>query len=102
MPQPYDDLERKLRPLAGPLPPPRPGDWLAECPAPGRTFADYVDASLPARARRTHPSWGDLQAGGVRAACDALERLLQNARPAETSVRGAAEPPCHAAPSPST
>lgn len=30
MPNPYPDLEQKLRPLADPLPPPRPGDWLAE------------------------------------------------------------------------
>ena len=109
MPEPYLDLERKLRPLAEPLPAPRPGDWLAEHPEPGQTFAEYPDArpvrksdklhtiylcfigefseaqrrildltqhylalffdcpvkvnrrialaSIPARARRTHPSW---------------------------------------------
>jgi archaemetzincin len=113
MSEPYADLEMKLGPLADPLPPPRPGDWLAEHPEPGQTFADYLDArpvcksdqfhtiylclvgefdeprrrildltqdylavffdcpvkvnrrvklnSIPARARRTHPSWGDPQ-----------------------------------------
>jgi archaemetzincin len=113
MPEPYLKLETKLRPLADPLPPPRPGDWLAEHSEPGQTFADYLDAqpvrksgnlhtiylclvgdftegqqrildltqgylasffdapvkvnrqialaSIPARARRTHPSWGDPQ-----------------------------------------
>src|SRR5262249_38597047 len=41
----YDlELEEKLRPLADPLPPPRPGDWLAEHPEPGQTFAEYLDA----------------------------------------------------------
>jgi archaemetzincin len=105
--------EQKLRPLAEPLPPPRPGDWLAEHDEPGQTFAEYLDAhpvrksddlhtiylclvgdfseaqrrildgtreylalffdcpvkvrrqidlaSIPVRARRTHPSWGDEQ-----------------------------------------
>ncbi len=113
MPEPYPELEAKLRPLADPLPPPRPGDWLAEHDEPGQTFAEYLDArpvrksdklhtiylclvgdfseaqrrildltqdylalffdcpvkvqrqialaSIPARARRTHPSWGDQQ-----------------------------------------
>src|SRR5215470_6367995 len=113
MPQPYLDLELQLRPLADPLPALRPGDWLAEHPEPGQTFAEYLDAhpvrksdtlhtiylclvgdfsearrrilaltrdylalffdcpvkvwrqialaSIPARARRTHPSWGDEQ-----------------------------------------
>ncbi len=107
------DLERKLRPLADPLPPPRPGDWLAEHEEPGQTFEEYVDshpvrksdqlttiylclvgdfseaqqriisqteeylgvffeapvkvhrrmplASIPTRAKRTHPTWGDRQ-----------------------------------------
>jgi archaemetzincin len=113
IPEPYPDLERQLRTLADPLPPPRPGDWLAEYPEPGQTFAEYLEAlpvrksddlhtiylclvgdfteaqrrifaltedylalffdcpvkvqrqialaSIPARARRTHPSWGDPQ-----------------------------------------
>jgi len=113
MPDPYLELERTLRPLADPLPLPRPGDWLAEHAEPGETFAEYLDArpvrrsaklhtiylcrvgdfneaqqhildltwdylalffdcpvrvnrrlsldSIPARARRTHPSWGDSQ-----------------------------------------
>jgi archaemetzincin len=113
MPEPYPELEQKLRLLADPLPPPRPGDWLAEHDEPGQTFAEYLDArpirrsdklrtiylclvgdfsdaqrrilalaqvylalffdcpvkvnrrvtldSIPARARRTHPSWGDRQ-----------------------------------------
>src|SRR5262249_17601414 len=113
MSEPYLDLETKLRPLADPLLPPRPGDWLAEHPELGQTFAEYLDArpvrksnrlhtvylclvgdfteaqrrildltqedlalffdcpvklqrqialaSIPARARRTHPSWGDKQ-----------------------------------------
>src|SRR5262249_4562770 len=113
MPEPYPELESKLRPLADPPPPPRPGDWLAEHDEPGQTFAEYLDAhpvrksdklhtiylclvgdfseaqrrilaltqdylatffdcpvkaqrqialaSIPERARRTHPSWGDQQ-----------------------------------------
>src|SRR5215469_12791404 len=113
MPALYRELEAKLRPLADPLPPPRPGDWLAEHDEPGQTFAEYLDAhpvrksddlhtvylclvgdfteaqrrilalaqdylalffdcpvkvnrqialaSIPTRARRTHPSWGDPQ-----------------------------------------
>ena len=113
MPEPYLELECKLCPLADPLPPPRPGDWLAEHPEPGQTFAEYLEArpvrksdklntiylclvgdfseaqgrilaltqdylalffdcpvkvqrrialdSIPTRARRTHPSWGDPQ-----------------------------------------
>jgi archaemetzincin len=44
MSEPHLDLERKLRPLADPLPPPQPGDWLAEHDEPGQTFAEYVDA----------------------------------------------------------
>jgi archaemetzincin len=113
MPETYLELEEKLRPLADPLPPSRPGDWLAERDEPGQTFAEYLDArhvrksddrhtiylclvgdfseaqrrilaltqdylalffdcpvkvqrqvalaSIPARAKRTHPSWGDEQ-----------------------------------------
>lgn len=44
MSEPYLEVERKLRPLADPLPPPRPGDWLAEHDEPGQTFAEYMDA----------------------------------------------------------
>ncbi len=127
----YLELEQRLRPLAEPLPPPRPGDWLAEHPEPGQTFAEYLHAqpvrrgdklhtiylcfvgdfsdaqqrvldltqqylalffdcpvkvnrqvplsSIPARARRTHPSWGDLQVltGYV------LHELLEPGRPAD-------------------
>src|SRR5262249_9441930 len=109
MSESYLELERNLRPL----PPPRPGDWLAEHDEPGQTFAEYLDAqpvrksdklhsiylclvgdfteaprrilalteeylarffdcpvkvqrqialaSIPAWARRKHPSWGDQQ-----------------------------------------
>jgi pimeloyl-ACP methyl ester carboxylesterase len=39
----YLDVEQKLRPLADPLPPPRPGDWLAEHDEPGQTFDEYRD-----------------------------------------------------------
>ena len=113
MPALYPELEQKLRLLADPPPPPRPGDWLAEHDEPGQTFAEYLDAqpvrksgdlhtlylclvgefteaqqhildltreylaiffdcpvkvhrhivlrTIPAKARRTHPSWGDRQ-----------------------------------------
>jgi archaemetzincin len=131
MPDPYLELERKLRPLAEPLPAPRPGDWLAEHDEPGQTFAEYLDAqpvrrgdrlntiylcfvgefnraqrrvldltqhdlalffdcpvkvirqvplaSVPPRARRAHPSWGDPQVltGYV------LHELLGPERPAD-------------------
>jgi archaemetzincin len=131
MSEPYPELERKLRPLADPLPPFQPGDWLAEHPEPGQTFAEYVDArpvrksdklhtiylclvgvfskarrrileltqdylalffdcpvniqrqialeSIPAGARRTHPSWGDPQVltGYI------LHEVLEPDRPAD-------------------
>jgi archaemetzincin len=131
MPEPYLDLEQILRPLAEPLPPPRPGDWLAEHDEPGQTFAEYLAArpvrrsddlhtiylclvgefseaqrrildltrqylglffdcpvkvqrqvalaSIPARARRTHPSWGDPQVltGYI------LHEVLEPERPAD-------------------
>jgi archaemetzincin len=131
MAEPYLNLERKLRPLADPLPSPRPGDWLAEHPEPGQTFTEYRDArpvrkcdklhtiylclvgefteaqrhilalaqdylavffdcpvkvnsrlpldSIPARARRTHPSWGDPQVltGYI------LHEVLEPGRPAD-------------------
>ena len=51
---PYLELERKLRPLADPLPPPRPGDWLAEHPEPGQTFAAYVDARPVRKSDKLH------------------------------------------------
>jgi archaemetzincin len=129
--EPYRELEEKLRPLADPLPRPRPGDWLAEHPEPGQTFAEYLEvrpvrkndkhhtiylclvghfseaqqrilnltrdylgvffdapvrvnrqlalASIPARARRTHPSWGDEQVltGYI------LHEVLEPERPAD-------------------
>jgi archaemetzincin len=50
--EPFPDLECKLRPLADPLPAPRPGDWLAEHPEPGQTFAEYV-AARPVRKGET-------------------------------------------------
>jgi archaemetzincin len=109
----YAEVEDRLRPLASPLEGPEVGDWLAEHPEPGQTFAQYraarpvrrgrglttlylcllgeftspqqrvVDltreylglffdvpavvrrrvplSAVPARARRTHPDWGDEQ-----------------------------------------
>jgi archaemetzincin len=131
MPTPYLQLEERLRPLADPLPPPRPGDWLTEHDEPGQTFAEYLDArpvrksddlhtiylclvgdfteaqkrildltqgylsvffdcpvkvqrqvglsSIPAQARRTHPSWGDEQVltGYI------LHEVLEPERPAD-------------------
>jgi archaemetzincin len=40
----YPEIEDRLRPLAEPLPPPRPGDWLAEHPEKGQTFRQYLAA----------------------------------------------------------
>jgi archaemetzincin len=131
MPEFCLELEEKLRPLADPLPPPRPGDWLAEHDEPGQTFDEYLDArpvhksdklttiylclvgeftdaqrrildliqeylavffdcpvkvnrqlpldSIPARARRTHLSWGDEQVltGYI------LHEVLKPERPAD-------------------
>jgi archaemetzincin len=109
----YPEVEERLRPLASPLEQPEVGDWLAEHPEPGQTFAEYRAADpvrrggqfttlylcllgdfsepqdqvvqrcreylclffdvpvqvrrhvplseVPARARRTHPDWGDDQ-----------------------------------------
>jgi archaemetzincin len=45
-------MERRLRPLAEPLPAPRPGDWLAEHHEPGQTFAEYLDARPVRRSDR--------------------------------------------------
>jgi archaemetzincin len=42
--EPYRELEHTLRPLADPLPAPRPGDWPAEHDEPGQTFGEYLDA----------------------------------------------------------
>jgi archaemetzincin len=131
MPDSHLELEEKLRPLADPLPRPRPGDWLAEHDEPGQTFDEYLDArpvrrsdklhtiylclvgdfteaqrrildltqdylafffdspvklqrqialaSIPARAKRTHPSWGDQQilTGYI------LHEILEPERPAD-------------------
>jgi archaemetzincin len=54
MPDPYRELERKLRPLAEPLPAPRPGDWLAVRQEPGQTFADYLDARPIRKSEKLH------------------------------------------------
>jgi archaemetzincin len=51
---PYPELEQKLRPLANPLPPPRPGDWLAEHDEPGQTFAEYLDARPVRKSDKLH------------------------------------------------
>ena len=42
------DVESKLKPLAQPLPKPRPGDWLAAHKEPGQTFTQYL-AARPVR-----------------------------------------------------
>ena len=54
MPGPYPELEQKLRPLADPLPVPRPGDWLAEHDEPGQTFAEYLDARPVRKSDKLH------------------------------------------------
>jgi archaemetzincin len=123
------EVETKLKPLARPLPKPRPGDWLAEHEEEGQTFVQYVAAwpvrkseqlrtiyicqigdfspkqeqvldiaceylgvvyqvpvkrhiklalaDIPARARRTHPQWGDKQILTTYV----LDDVLQKARP---------------------
>ncbi len=50
----YERLEVKLRPLARPLPPARPGDWLAEHPERGQTFAQYLHAPPVRKGERLH------------------------------------------------
>jgi hypothetical protein len=40
MPVFYLELEEKLRPLADPLPSPRPGEWLAEHDEPGHALTE--------------------------------------------------------------
>jgi archaemetzincin len=47
-------MEEKLRPLADPLPPPRPGDWLAEHDGAGQTFAEYLDCRPVRRSDKLH------------------------------------------------
>jgi archaemetzincin len=39
---PLLEIETRLRPLARPLPPSQPGDWLSVYPEEGQTFAQYV------------------------------------------------------------
>jgi archaemetzincin len=39
---PLAHIEHQLRPLAQPLGPPKPGDWLAQHPEDGQTFAEYI------------------------------------------------------------
>ncbi len=46
------NLETKLRPLATPLGPPQPGDWLAKYKEPGQTFAQYVQADPVRRTKK--------------------------------------------------
>lgn len=131
MSEPYLELEQKLRPLAQPLPRPRPGDWLAEHPEPEQTFAEYMDSrpirksdqlhtiyfclagdfseaqqrivnltqeylgvffdcsvvvsrhipleSIPAQAKRRHPTWGDQQL----LTSFLLREVLEPVRPAD-------------------
>jgi archaemetzincin len=50
----YPDLERKLRPLASPLPPPSPGDWLAQHPEPGQTFEEYLNSRPVHKTNKLH------------------------------------------------
>ena len=54
MPEFCLELEEKLRPLADPLPSPRPGDWLAEHPEPGQTIAEYVDSRPVPKSDKLH------------------------------------------------
>jgi archaemetzincin len=52
--EPYAEVEHKLRPLADPLPPPEPGDWLAEHHEPGQTFAEYLDVRPVRKSDQLH------------------------------------------------
>src|SRR5690242_9237442 len=54
MSETYPELEQKLRPLADPLPRPRPGDWLAEHPEPGQTFDEYLDSQPVRKGDKLH------------------------------------------------
>src|SRR5262245_8914780 len=47
----YEALETRLRPLALPAPPTRPGDWLATNVEHGQTFAEYLEARPVRRSR---------------------------------------------------
>jgi archaemetzincin len=47
----YPEAEDRLRPLASPLLPPRPGDWLAEHREKGQTFRQYLSANPVRRDR---------------------------------------------------
>jgi archaemetzincin len=125
----YHEVEDRLRLLSVPLEKPEAGDWLAEHPEPGQTFAEYLAArpvrrgrdlttiylclvgefdgpqqgvleltqeylglffdvtvvvrrrvplaDIPARARRTHPDWGDDQILSTYV----LRKLLEPDRP---------------------
>jgi archaemetzincin len=48
------DLERRLRSIADPLPPAQPGDWLAEHPEPGQTFAEYARSQPVRKSAKLH------------------------------------------------
>jgi archaemetzincin len=47
----YPEVEDRLRSLAEPLPPPRPGEWLAEHREKGQTFGQYLSANPVRRGR---------------------------------------------------
>jgi archaemetzincin len=51
---PFSEIERKLRPLADPLQPPAPGDWLAQHPEAGQTFTQYLAARPIRKSQKLH------------------------------------------------
>jgi archaemetzincin len=53
-PYEYPEIEAKLRPLAVKLGPPEPGEWLAEHPESGQSFAQYVASEPQRRTREQH------------------------------------------------
>jgi hypothetical protein len=54
MPGDYEELELRVRLLARPMPAPRPGNWLAQHPEHGQTFAEYLHAQPIRKSQQLH------------------------------------------------
>jgi hypothetical protein len=70
--------------LADPLPPPRPGDWLAEHPEPGQTFVEYLDAHPVRKSDDLHAIYLSL-VGGFSQAQRRILDLTRRAPPVPCS-----------------
>ncbi len=73
-PYEYPEIEVKFRPLAAKLGPPEPGEWLAEHPELGQSFAQYLASEPQRRSRELNKIYVCL----VGEFTDAQRRILAN------------------------